>query len=68
VSATSATTAASVIRLGRSLPGDVVVPALDKARRRASTGHRESPELYRPVGGPLERATYLRMVADGDWG
>lgn len=68
VSATSATTAASAVQLARSLPRDVVMPALDKARRRAPGAGGDSPELYRPVGGAPGRAAYLRMVADGDWG
>jgi hypothetical protein len=68
VSATSATTAASAVQLARSLPRDVVMPALDKARHRAPGAGGDSPELYRPLGGAPGREAYLSMVADGDWG
>ena len=68
VSATSVSTGASVVQLLRSVPGDVVMPAVRKTRAGALGGGEESPELYRPVGGAAERAAYLRMVADGDWG
>ncbi len=68
VSATSASTGASVVQLLRSVPADVVMPAIRKARAGAPGGGEESPELYRPVGGDDERAAYLRMVADGDQG
>jgi hypothetical protein len=68
VSATSATTASSAVQLGRSLPEDVVLPALTKVRHRATGGGDDPPELYRPVGGADDRADYLRMAAGGDWG
>jgi hypothetical protein len=63
MSATSAGTIGSARQLVRSLAQDVVGPGL--RARLAPAGDEDgdvSPELYRPVGGALERGRYLEQV------
>lgn len=66
VASTSAGSLSSVAQLGRSLALDVVRPLVAR-RWLAGDDEGESPPLYEPVGGLVERAEYLDLVSGGAW-
>ncbi len=68
MAATSGTTPAGLVQLARSVRDDVVAPAVAERWPRAGRGRSdEVPGLYRPVGGPEDRARYQRMAEASGW-
>jgi hypothetical protein len=68
VAATSGTTPAGLVQLARSVRDDVVAPAVAERWPSAGRGGSgEVPELYRPVGGPQDRARYQQMAEASGW-
>ncbi len=68
MAATSGTTPAGLVQLARSVRDDVVAPAVAERWPSAGRGGSgEVPELYRPVGGPQDRARYQQMAEASGW-
>jgi hypothetical protein len=63
VAATSGSSLASAIQLGRSMVEDSALPALRDRFGASSSG--ETPELYRDIGGTQAWESYLRMAGAG---